>query len=322
MSNQNPARSGTRSGTGSNDGRRRHHLGEDWDFIPYEGLDFRTKLPYCNYCESDFANTIGFNNGQLYSSKKNTANVLKKCVACKLVYYCSKECQKYDWKNHKVSCNTIKKQRQKVLQLEQETKLSLGRRKGGGDPSDDDNNEIGNYWNVAFPYVKAKYDLALLIHPSAYQTNIINSWKEMNNHLQELLRLTYNNNEHDYGLSSKFGFFLLHEGCSRDDDSYSFCCHMMHRWYHNDDEGIQEDTTTNNNGNSFFAFKTNGADNTKQGDWIYPKMTNCRYNNFFTDCPSNMIDEEAVTYYVIVWLIKKRLLSFLMNRMNAFRFVL
>jgi hypothetical protein len=32
---------------------------------------------------------------------------LFKCSACKQVYYCSKECQRADWKNHKESCKTL-----------------------------------------------------------------------------------------------------------------------------------------------------------------------------------------------------------------------
>jgi len=30
------------------------------------------------------------------------------CSGCKTVYYCSMECQKQDWKKHKVQCNKIK----------------------------------------------------------------------------------------------------------------------------------------------------------------------------------------------------------------------
>ncbi|KAJ7323526.1 hypothetical protein DFH08DRAFT_941449, partial [Mycena albidolilacea] len=30
--------------------------------------------------------------------------VVNRCSACKLVLYCSKECQRLDWKNHKIQC--------------------------------------------------------------------------------------------------------------------------------------------------------------------------------------------------------------------------
>ena len=39
--------------------------------------------------------------------KYKTANwlkFLKKCDHCEIVYYCSRNCQKKDWKKHKVTC--------------------------------------------------------------------------------------------------------------------------------------------------------------------------------------------------------------------------
>ena len=44
----------------------------------------------------------------------STPNGLKKCVNCKCVRYCSRKCQKIDWKNHKEICSiltSIKKKR-------------------------------------------------------------------------------------------------------------------------------------------------------------------------------------------------------------------
>jgi Ras family protein A len=51
-------------------------------------------------------------------------NVCKKpstsyCSKCKLIYYCSKECQKKDWKEHKTSCGNSS-----VKTIETDTKLS------------------------------------------------------------------------------------------------------------------------------------------------------------------------------------------------------
>jgi len=35
---------------------------------------------------------------------------LKKCSACKLVWYCSEECQLGDWKAHKVECKRARQE--------------------------------------------------------------------------------------------------------------------------------------------------------------------------------------------------------------------
>lgn len=35
---------------------------------------------------------------------EKTSNKFKKCGACKTVYYCGTNCQKLDWKRHKVFC--------------------------------------------------------------------------------------------------------------------------------------------------------------------------------------------------------------------------
>jgi hypothetical protein len=35
----------------------------------------------------------------------STAEALKRCARCKETFYCSRECQKTDWKSHKKSCD-------------------------------------------------------------------------------------------------------------------------------------------------------------------------------------------------------------------------
>ena len=44
--------------------------------------------------------------------KDDPANVLK-CIGCKAIFYCCKECQNSDWKNHKAQCRNIKAVREK-----------------------------------------------------------------------------------------------------------------------------------------------------------------------------------------------------------------
>ena len=52
--------------------------------------------PECTFCHSKTAD-------------------LKRCLGCKKVFYCGKECQAQDWKNHKSDCQTsTQKTRNKV----------------------------------------------------------------------------------------------------------------------------------------------------------------------------------------------------------------
>ena len=46
---------------------------------------------------------ICFGCGKLSNSK------IKICSGCNKIYYCNRECQKRDWKNHKAICKTIQK---------------------------------------------------------------------------------------------------------------------------------------------------------------------------------------------------------------------
>ena len=53
----------------------------------------------------------------LRSFKKSIVTKWRKCSACTLVYYCSRECQKYDWNesNHRAICKIFATRRQKPL---------------------------------------------------------------------------------------------------------------------------------------------------------------------------------------------------------------
>ena len=61
---------------------------------------------------------------KMCSSCGKKSNTLKKCMACKCVWYCDKECQNKHWKEHKKECKPIKKEL-----AERGGKLDLGTEK-------------------------------------------------------------------------------------------------------------------------------------------------------------------------------------------------
>ena len=256
----------------------------DWTWWPFEGIDWRTKRPYCRGCCCNFA-------GILLLLQKPAFKPVKTCSGCKLVYYCSRECQVNDRASHKRACKTIQKQRE-LVQREEHKARAAGYFES----------HVGDFWQVAFPYIKARYDLALLIHPAAYQSNILDNWQEMNAHFQGIIRLINKHDGNDYGITMKFPMFLLHEG--RDDDAYAFLRYSAHRWHSSSDVDPA-------------LYKV--QDETKEGDFIWPREENCRYNDFFVDCP-NLVDEfQDIHILVVLWLIKKRLLCICASREHAFQ---
>ncbi|KAF9029793.1 hypothetical protein BDZ89DRAFT_1159624 [Hymenopellis radicata] len=61
----------------------------------------------CQHCKS-FRRCAGHGSAELESFK------LSQCVNCRTAKYCSKECQRADWRNHKLACKKIEQDRQKL----------------------------------------------------------------------------------------------------------------------------------------------------------------------------------------------------------------
>ena len=60
---------------------------EELSKLAYNASDYQRNLIYqCNFCHT------------------KSAEPLKRCSRCKKANYCSRECQKYDWKEHKKIC--------------------------------------------------------------------------------------------------------------------------------------------------------------------------------------------------------------------------
>ena len=59
---------------------------------------------------------------------ENEVKFLKTCMGCKIVKYCSKECQKQNWKSHKEACQYVAKLTKEIEDLENNHKNLKNRR--------------------------------------------------------------------------------------------------------------------------------------------------------------------------------------------------
>jgi hypothetical protein len=158
-------------------------------------------------------------------------------------------------------------------------------------------NEVsGQFWTfpLTFPYVKAKYDLALQLHQPAFEMNASWIWKEVNYEMQECLRLCHLHNGPDLGMRQKFQLFLLN--VDRDDDVYSYCRYWIPRETRIHSEGFADD--------SDYDHLHIGS---KKGDWIYPREEGCRFNDLFEDCPDTDPNEMDNQMLLAVWLVKMKI---------------
>jgi hypothetical protein len=195
-----------------------------------------------------------------------------------------------DWKNHKILCRIFKKLREKLDHEALKIKAIL-----------DDPTMIGNeiFWEPGggFWYVKARFDLALALHNVAFHYNIWEYWEELLMHMQEVLRLGHLFVGYDLGVRVKFPMFLLSVG--RLDDAYAFCRYMVKR----EAESNQISLTIQKG--------------SKEGDWIYPREKNCRFNNFLQECSEVDPTTMNIHHLFAVWLVKKKALSMYFTTMRA-----
>jgi hypothetical protein len=63
------------------------------------------RLISCNMADAS-TNSVPPKCAKCSKDKSDSGQGLKRCGRCKLAHYCSRECQKADWKNHKTLCGS------------------------------------------------------------------------------------------------------------------------------------------------------------------------------------------------------------------------
>jgi hypothetical protein len=238
---------------------------------PYEGKNLSLHdQPYCRSCNAE---------------EKEGVSLLR-CTRCKLMYYCSRECQKEDFPNHKRVCRKIQRQ---VDVVEREAKklrdivispLQLGRENLFETCK-------GEFWDVfeTRDYIRSRLMLASFIYSDIalrYETK--NAWEAVVEHYQEILRLCELDN---LVLRFRFPFLLLH--LNRDDDAFDFC----RDWCIEVDPEERELLHINS----------------QEGDWIYGHEKDCRYLEIFEECPDERPHSMCLPLLVAVAVIKMRIVA-------------
>eukprot|EP01084_Bolivina_argentea_P276557 471901_1 len=166
-----------------------------------------------------------------------TVNNLKKCSRCKLVYYCSQNCQKDAFQDHKEFCKKFNKL-QKAVQKQAQKLTKNGYFK-------DEN--VGHFWqNIETRnYCYIRNSLASHILIEARSKEIKPMYESALDHYMELLRLCHGDN---LSVRDEAIFILLR--LNRIEDAYNFI-----KWW------MTIDLNENYNWNQ--------PPISKQGEWLY-----------------------------------------------------
>lgn len=248
---------------------------------PYEGKDPNTSEENCcSQCLKQL------------KSNENPEGVerLMICSGCQCIYYCSKECQKDEWSNHKKQCKAIRNAEKRTERLAASLRSSTAHHfMPDAPPENLFETSVGRFWGIfeTRDYMRARMELADAIYDIAYQVETVELWEKVRFHYQEMLRLSSSDN---MGVRFNFPFILLY--LNLDDDAYSFCRYWLN-WSDNDYEAREE-----------------RHENSSHFEWLYPKEEGCRYLDIFEQCPHATHREYMDLHFLVaICIIKMRLVA-------------
>ncbi|GAX21869.1 hypothetical protein FisN_30Hu070 [Fistulifera solaris] len=206
---------------------------------------------------------------------------LVKCSRCQIAWYCNETCQKEHFPKHRDFCKHVSECHIKV-QLMKEYLRS--------EPQESVfETDIGNFWGRedTIPFMQSTFMLASWYFVAAHESDIREVLEKALFVLLEHLRLgVLDEREARW----RAPFFLL--SLNRDDDAYSFI-----RYWVRFKELLDLDQDD-------FQIPDNYL-NSKEGDWIYPRETDCRYLDVFQDIWSNENAQETELAFLVALLIIK-----------------
>lgn len=191
------------------------------------------------------------------------------CTQCRLVQYCSPECQKKHFRFHKNICKQVQKARQDTVHY-----------KGSIDACTAKGDEANKKAKTDYACAIAEYADVLKLVALQHNNKMV---LEMTLHayLDVMGLLAYGNNR---PLDALLPFWFLF--LNRDNDAYSYCKYWI----------LATDKSRSKEVGALL----------KDGNKIYPEEENSRYRDIFQDCP---MKEIPLYYLLVLFLIKLHLVG-------------
>ncbi len=244
-------------------------------FTPYEGKDryFREE-PRCFNC-----------------NERPPAGLLR-CSRCQVAWYCNSKCQQSHYiKEHQNECRhiakCIKKVQQEELPLRSFSDLDFG---FNPEPENLFETQVGIFWGLieTRDYMRARYALFEAYWEAAYNCETKQVYEKALFHNLELLRLCSGDN---LGVRFQTPFLLL--DMNRDDDAFAFIKYRMGL----ESGGDYEDEIAERHSQS------------REGEWIYPRESNCRHQDIFKEFPNCAEQYVSLAFLVALAIIKLRIIA-------------
>lgn len=240
---------------------------------PFDGTDSNTKDHWvCKSC---------------YMAEGEEGVHLQLCSRCKIVMYCSIECQRKDFKEHKKECKEIAENRTNLRREEQRLRhVQLW----APQPENAFETIPGKFWLEieTRDYCRARYLLSNNIEHLAHWYEVLAVLDEARKHRLELLRLCYLDN---IGIRFRIPFTLLR--MNRDDECFAFIKHWTNR---SEEEGdFHPNVIEQLHGNS------------SPGAWLYG--TADKFEDLLETVPNITEDSIGIAHYAALCIIKLRLVE-------------
>lgn len=245
-------------------------------FQPYQGKDpSLVEDPHCFKCfEKPFS-------------------PLLRCSRCKIAWYCGSKCQKAHYKSiHGEVCKQVACMIERVEELEIPLRavatldLSFNMQIENLFET-----QVGCFWGLTETrkYLCARQSLSEVYWILTYGHEVKEIYEKALFHNLELMRLCIGD---DLDARYHTPFILLN--LNRDDDAYTFIRYWMRL---HSGERIQEEEIRKRHSQSC------------EGDWIYPRETNCRYRDIFDEIPHYDERFHSLAFLMALAIIKLRIVA-------------